>query len=47
MYGPLGRARGKVERGLKGDEEISPDLGDLVGVASEYLTGVFVLGSGT
>ncbi|TYJ54289.1 hypothetical protein B9479_005048 [Cryptococcus floricola] len=26
VYGPLGRARGKITRGLRGDEEISPDL---------------------
>ena len=30
MYGPLSRARGKVERGLTGDNEISPDLADLL-----------------
>ncbi|WVQ84070.1 hypothetical protein IAT38_006215 [Cryptococcus sp. DSM 104549] len=28
VYGPLGRARGKVDRGLRGDEEISPDLAE-------------------
>ncbi|EIW68747.1 hypothetical protein TREMEDRAFT_63207 [Tremella mesenterica DSM 1558] len=28
VYGPLSRARGKVERALNGDNEISPDLGD-------------------
>lgn len=30
VYGPLARARSKVERALRGDEEISPDLADLV-----------------
>jgi nuclear pore complex protein Nup155 len=35
IYGPLGRARGKIERGLKGDEEISPDLGQLLEMQSE------------
>lgn len=29
VYGPLGRARGKIDRGLTSDNEISPDLGDL------------------
>lgn len=29
VYGPLGRARGKIDRSLTSDNEISPDLGDL------------------
>ena len=31
VYGPLGRARGKIERALLSDSEISPDLADLLG----------------
>jgi nuclear pore complex protein Nup155 len=30
VYGPLGRAKRKVERALLTDDEISPDLGDLL-----------------
>lgn len=30
IYGPLGRARNKVDRGLRADEEISPDLADML-----------------
>jgi hypothetical protein len=32
VYGPLERARGQVERGLTADNEISPDLADLLPV---------------
>lgn len=35
IYGPLSRARGKVERGFTGDEEISPDLADLLSTPCE------------
>lgn len=34
VYGPLGRARGKVERALVADNEISPDLADLLAIPS-------------
>lgn len=29
-YGPLGRAQGKIDRAIKEDETISPDLSDLL-----------------
>lgn len=31
IYGPLGRARGKIERGLRGDVDISADLEEKLG----------------
>ncbi|KAL7424377.1 hypothetical protein Q5752_000059 [Cryptotrichosporon argae] len=35
VYGPLGRARGKIERAIVGDNEISPDLADTLGATNE------------
>jgi nuclear pore complex protein Nup155 len=35
IYGPLGRARSKVDRGLRADDEISPDLADMLNQPSE------------
>jgi nuclear pore complex protein Nup155 len=37
VYGPLGRARGKVERALIADNEISPDLADELQMPSQSL----------
>lgn len=39
VYGPLGRAMGKIERAIASDNEISPDLADMLG-PSEYAYGV-------
>ena len=36
VYGPLAKARAKVERGQTGDVEISPDLFDLIVQTSEW-----------
>jgi len=36
VYGPLARARGRVDRALLADNEISPDLADLLSVPSEF-----------
>jgi nuclear pore complex protein Nup155 len=30
VYGPVGRARGKIDRALTGDTEISPDLAQML-----------------
>lgn len=38
IYGPLGRARGKVERAMRADEEISPDLSDMLSVQGGCLS---------
>ncbi len=36
LYGPLGRAKGKVERALTSDSEISPDLADMLSNLCEF-----------